>query len=362
MYPHEPLDPAQERTSWSLLFKPELYLTWQDDHSLVFVPYLRWDAHDGERTHFDVRELYWETYGDTWDLRVGVGKVFWGVVETQHLVDIINQTDAVENPDGEDKLGQPMLNLSLIRDWGSVDLFLLPGFRERTFPGRVGRVRSLARVDKDQASYESSAEQAHVDYALRWSHVLGDWDLGIYHFYGTSREPRFLLGADARGQSVLTPRYDLIHQTGIDVQATLGNMLWKLETIHRSGQGDSLVAASGGFEYTMVGVMGTVADVGILGEYHFDSEGEGNTFRFEDDVFAGIRLALNDVQSSELLVGAIVDRESKGRLFALEASRRLGDDWKLEVQARIFSSLPPTDPQFSLRNDDHIQIGLFKHF
>ena len=142
LYPHAPLDPAQERTSWSLLFKPEFYLSWHDAHSLVFVPYLRWDAHDGERTHFDVRELYWETYGGNWGLRVGVGKVFWGVVETQHLVDIVNQTDAVENPDGEDKLGQPMLNLSLIRDWGTVDLFVLPGFRERTFAGRVGRLRS----------------------------------------------------------------------------------------------------------------------------------------------------------------------------------------------------------------------------
>ena len=289
-YPHDPVDPAQENLSRSLLFKPELYLRLPGDNSVMFVPYLRWDANDGERTHFDVRELYWETYAETWELRIGVGRVFWGVVETQHLVDIINQTDAVENPDGEDKLGQPMVNLSLIRDWGTLDLFVLPGFRERTFPGRAGRLRSFPQVDKDQVSYESSSEQAHVDYAIRWSHVLGDWDLGLYHFYGTSREPRFLAGADNLGRPVLTPRYDLIHQSGADVQATLGNMLWKLESIYRSGQGDSLVAASGGFEYTMVGVLGSGADLGLLGEYHFDSEGEGNTFRFEDGVNAGVKV------------------------------------------------------------------------
>ena len=84
--------------------------------------------------------------------------------------------------------------------------------------------------------------------------------------------------------------------------------------------------------------------------------------RSQDDVFAGLRLAMNDVQSTELLLGAIVDRESKGRLFSLEASRRIGDDWKLEVQARLWSSFPATDPQFGLRNDDHIQIGIYKHF
>ena len=92
------------------------------------------------------------------------------------------------------------------------------------------------------------------------------------------------------------------------------------------------------------------------------ARGEGNTVRFEDDIFAGFRLALNDVQSSELLFGAIVDRESKARLFSLEASRRIADDWKLEIQARFWSSIPPTDPQFALRNDDHVQIGIFKHF
>ena len=47
-------------------------------------------------------------------MRLGLRKVYWGVTESQHLVDVINQTEGVENLDGEDKLGQPMLNLALI--------------------------------------------------------------------------------------------------------------------------------------------------------------------------------------------------------------------------------------------------------
>ena len=74
-------------------------------------------------------------------MRVGIRKEFWGVTEFQHLVDVINQTDGVEDFDGEDKLGQQMVNLSLVNDWGIVDLFLLPGFRERTYAGEEGRLR-----------------------------------------------------------------------------------------------------------------------------------------------------------------------------------------------------------------------------
>ena len=48
---------------------------------------------------------------------------FWGVTETAHRVDILNQTDQVESFDGEDKLGQPMVNFSWSKDWGTLDLY-----------------------------------------------------------------------------------------------------------------------------------------------------------------------------------------------------------------------------------------------
>ena len=88
---------------------------------------------------------------DGWDLTAGFDKVFWGVMESSHLVDYINQTDAVEDVDGEDKLGQPMLHLGLQRDWGDLNFFYLPYFRERTFPGRHGRLRAFLVVDTDRA-------------------------------------------------------------------------------------------------------------------------------------------------------------------------------------------------------------------
>ncbi|MDA7657788.1 hypothetical protein N8737_03705, partial [Verrucomicrobia bacterium] len=102
-------------------------------------PFGRYDGADSERSHVDLREFHIQRIADQWEWRVGVSKVFWGVTESQHLVDVINQTDLVENVDGEDKLGQPMVNLSWISDQaGVIDLFYLPYFRERTFPGRGG--------------------------------------------------------------------------------------------------------------------------------------------------------------------------------------------------------------------------------
>jgi len=94
------LDPGQHRGYASLAAQPEFWVDWQGGRqSLTFTPFYRRDQYDRERTHGDVRELLWLYGGRGFELRAGIGKVFWGVTETQHLVDVVNQIDFVENPD-----------------------------------------------------------------------------------------------------------------------------------------------------------------------------------------------------------------------------------------------------------------------
>ena len=359
-FPQDPISDEQfNHTNLSVAFKPEYYHEWDDgQQSFTFAPFLRLDQHDPERTHFDIRELTWLRSADNWELRLGIRRVFWGVTEFQHLVDIINQTDQVESVDDEDTLGQPMINLALIRDWGTLDFFVLPGFRERTFPGREGRLHNGIIVDTGNPEYESGAEDKHIDFAIRWTHTIGPWDIGLSHFYGTSRDPRLLPQVDASGRVELIPFYDIINQTGLDLQYTGEEWLWKLEAISRSGQGEHFVAATGGFEYTFVGVFESAADLGIIAEYAYDDRGDDAPTPFEDDLVVGTRLALNDVQSTELLAGVVFDLDSNGRFYSLEASRRLGDNWKLNLEARFNSNLDDADPAASLSSEDFWQLEL----
>ncbi len=135
---------GQDRSllSPSAVLAPELiYETESGVDRFTFSPFYRFDADDPERTHWDIREAIWLRQGDDWDLQAGFGKVFWGVTESVHPVDIINQTDGVEDIDGEDKPGQPMVNYNREGDLGALELFILPGFRERTFPGSKARLR-----------------------------------------------------------------------------------------------------------------------------------------------------------------------------------------------------------------------------
>ncbi len=360
---HEPLYPDQERNNASVAMLQDYYHEWQGGSSFTFAPFIRIDSADSERTHFDIRELNYLWLTDYAELRIGIGKVFWGVTEFVHLVDIINQTDLVEHIDAEEKLGQPMIQLSVPGRLGVLEFFVLPYFRERTFPGKRGRLRGPLPVDVDNVEYESSREEQHIDYAVRYSHTIGDWDFGIYHFTGTGREPTLELRFDSFGRPGIIPFYEQIDQTGLDLQAIAGNWLFKLESLYRSGQGDEdFFAGIGGFEYSFVNIAASGVDIGLIGEYAYDERGEDATNPFDNDIMVGTRVAFNDAASTEALMGFSQDIDSEGQIFTLESSRRMADNMKVSLEAFFVFDSSEEDFIYPLRDDDYVLLELAYYF
>ncbi len=368
VFVHKPARAGQDdagRLQASVFAQPEIVYEWNDGADrLTLEPFVRLDEEDARRTHGDLRiASYLHAAGD-WDLIVGLHRVFWGVAESRHLVDIVNQTDGVEDIDAEDKLGQPMINLNLDRDWGRVSAFLMIGFRERSFARAGARLGGGAPIDIDRPSFESDARRAHPDLALRWFHTLGDWDVGLAHFRGTSRAPRLIPVADPGTGLSLVPRYDLIDQSSVDAQFTAGAWLLKFESLFRTGHGDPFVAATGGFEYTLYQILGGRADLGLLAEYHYDGRDPAAAppTLFDNDVFAGARLTLNDEADTALLMGAIVDHRDGSTLFQAEAGRRVFESWKIEIEARIFLDIDAGSPIAGIRNDDFVTVRATRFF
>lgn len=341
----------------SLLLQPEFY--WRSDggsQRISIVGFARVDSVDDERSHADLREAYWGIDGSDWDLTAGLGKEFWGVTESRHLVDVINQTDVVESIDEESKLGQPLVNLNLQRDFGRFGLFVMPYFRERTFPGVDGRFRGPLVVDTDNPIFESSDEENHVDLALRYSHYIGDVDIGVHVFDGTSREARFVLAPEG---DRLLPVYDQMTQVGIDVQYTVEAWLWKLEAIARDTRVDSFMAAVGGFEFTFYGINDSAADVGMLLEYLYDDRNDLSPPTVADnDLFVGTRLALNDPDDTSVLAGIAVDLDTHEMFLNIEAERRFGDNLSVELLLRSFMNAAPNSGMYTVKQDDYVQLRL----
>jgi hypothetical protein len=362
-FAQDALYPEQQRSQVSVYFEPEIYIGWNDgDDGLLFKPFYRQDSVDDERSHGDIRELIWLHVGEDWELRTGIGRVFWGQTESLHLVDVINQTDAVEAVDGEDKLGQPMVNLSLIREWGTTSIFVLPYFRERTFSGPEGRFRLPLEVDVDNPLYESKDEEENLDWAIRWQDTLGDWDVGLSYFDGTSREPMLVAGLE-QGELKLRPYYPQMQQLGVDFLAVVDAWLLKFEGIHRSMNNEDYFAFVGGFEYTNVGVFNSIYDIGWLMEYQFDERDELATTAAQNDLMVGSRLVFNDVDGTAILIGVVQDLEHfSSRAAFVEASSRINDNWKWRMDVWLFSSDEVSDVLYSVRRDDFVQLSLEYYF
>jgi hypothetical protein len=363
LFPNDALYSGQDDQSSSFAIQPEYYHEFESGSSFAFTPFFRLDSEDQERTHLDIRELTYLWLKEDFELRVGVRKVFWGVTEFIHLIDIVNQTDLVESVDTEDKLGQPMVNFSASRDWGTIDIFWLPFFRERTFVGTGGRLRGASVVDEERTQYESAAEEWHSDWALRYSHTFDDIDIGLSQFVGTNRGPTLLDGTDSNGDAIKIPKYEQIKQTSLDVSYVIGEWLWKLESLYRTGQGnEDYFAWAGGFEYTSVGVFESSLDLGFVGEWLYDDREDDADTAFENDIAGGLRLTVNDAASSEALLGWVQDVDTSARLLFLEAGRRFGNNWLLNLEVRLSLDQPDSDFLFDQRKDDLFQTELFYYF
>lgn len=436
-FPRPATHDAQHGDYSSVAAEASLAADWdRRDQAFTLTLFGRLDRHDHRRSHADVREAFYRYTARDFEWRIGVRKVFWGVTESAHLVDVINQTDFVENIDGEAKLGQPMINLAWFSDIGTFNFFLLPDFRERTFPAADGRPRPLLPVATEAARFPDGQG---LDLAMRYFESFGAWDVGVSLFHGTSRDPDFDVAYDdcrvtarfqpvlglplppvtlgcARARSASPPRlleieqiriavddpafvpvYPRIDQLGLDLQRVAGALALKLEALRRWADSGAYTAAAAGFEYTLYGLAGSDWSLGLLSEYLYDSRGRlardiaeaaarlaasdqlafdtaaaARTFdaglrtqsaaAFQNDVFAGLRLSLNDLAGSEMLAGVIRDLDSGAVTASLEASRRVGSSNRVALNARLFSQIPVTDPQYGFRDDDYLELTLTHYF
>lgn len=351
----------QEKEDFTFIFKPEYTHSWNEDRDVVTViPYFRNNTVDPEKNLIDLRELSYVGVKEKLEWRVGVSKVFWGVVESRHLVDVINQVDLVANLDLETRLGQLMINPTYFSSIGNFSYFLLPHFRERTFPGESGRLRFEIPIDNEAAEFSSNDKEKHIDHALRWSHYYGDLEWAISYFKGTDREPQFKLNSSF---DRLIPFYVQTEQVGIELQYLKGSTLYKGEILQKDSEFVPFYTSGIiGFEHTISNIYGG-KDIGFLYEYIYDDRFENSSFGFYNLSFMGIRFAFNDADSTEILAGGFIsNHSSKVASIRLEGSKRLKNNMKLTLE---FNSVEQPDEKsllYQVKQDDYLQCKISYYF
>jgi len=365
-FPESPLYSGQKHNNYSISIDPEIYAEWSNNKNITFRPFYMIDNEDSHRTHFDIRELRYSLYGDNWETNIGIGQVFWGVTESKNLVDIINQFDVVDDPLLKTKLGQPLINLTLIEDYGYFDFYIMSYFRERTSPGKKGRLRTDPYFIKNSTTYEGGSQWT-PELAARWSNNYDDYDISFHGFLGYGRAPSI----DVKiidGLTNYAPNYQRVRQLGGTVQRTLDSTLLKLEWIARHGEKDANLRRGGyfssvlGLEHTLFQSIGDNGDISLLIEYNFDSRRSRSSDSLQDDIFIASRFVLNDAQNTEMLIGSIFDLDGDGQIYQLDFGRLLHDSLKLAVKGAVYQNGRLGSNLYILRQDSWLEVSLKQYF
>lgn len=128
------------------------------------------DAADSASRYLDLREAgaRYRSLQGLW--RFGMETVHWGVVESNHLVDVVNQLDPRADVDLEAKLGQPLASYTRFLDrLGRVELMWMPYMRPRPLVGNESRQRlgPAAQVRPTHAARSSPGSHRAQDRVRR---------------------------------------------------------------------------------------------------------------------------------------------------------------------------------------------------
>jgi len=311
----------------------------------------------------DVQEAWFSLDATSSEWRIGQLMEYWGVLEAENIVDIINPRDAEEDFQGDFKLGIPGITFSYFSQQTEYSFWLLPYSRERRLAYGENRFRNFS-LKKLNAEFEKG--QNNTAAAIRANRVDDQIEFSISYYYGHARMPWLELQLDNTNQPTgLTPIYNLINQTSFEMLWLPGNSIVKLESFYQKNKVDDFFAAGIGFEREIPKLGRSNASISFYGEAYYDGRDKNLSQAlaiFQRDIFLGTRLALNDVSSSEFQFRWTYDLEYESSLIDIRAERRIGKNWFLNAVLYKFLHIESDPALKSFQNDDRLRMNLIWNF
>lgn len=347
----------QQDSTTSVSVAPVLDI-YEGDGTLTIAPHIT--AIGGNRAEIDWQDSQMRTQLGDYNVMIGSDIVFWGKTDIYNPSDIINSKDFRAGLLHGKKRGMPMASLATDLGPGALSVLLMPRFVPNRYPFKNSRENLPLSVADSRNLYGEGACKNCLSSAVRWEGYVGNTDIGLAYFDGIGREPTLAVGADMQ----MVPTYHKITQTSVDLQHITGDLLIKGELIHRTGQPDNdkkirdYQGATMGLEYSYYGIFDSQADAGLIGEFAYDSRGRKSHHGFQRDVFAGVRITMNDVDDTSILATLGRDLDFHSTTASLRAERRLSDGVVLKAALSVPSGLEKDTHNSALAKADYAEISL----
>lgn len=133
---------------------------------------------------------------DSWEVIAGKQQVTWGQSDYFRVLDIVNPLDVRENliaymDDFEEaRVPLVMLNLSKVLEEGDFQLLVIPEIRSTILPIYASEFDAfLIAPDKIHLNLPNDYTFNNTSIASRYRFFMGEWDVGLYGYYGWEHDP-----------------------------------------------------------------------------------------------------------------------------------------------------------------------------
>ncbi len=311
----------------------------------------------------DVRELTLNYYASQLEVSAGVLMERWGVLEAFSPVDVLNPRDRVEDFQGDIKRGIPGGRLSWLLDEGRIDAWLLPYSREERLAEGKDRFRTSALAFSG-AEFEKGKNT--VSSAIRISQMLESIEFAVSYYNGHTRSPYFTPNLNGVSNVItLQPNYAQIEQAGLELLWVKGQLLVKLESIYRSTNDENFTGLGIGLEREFPRIGLAKNGLTLYGEYYYDgrdSERSSPLTPFQNDVFFGVRLALNNLSGTVYELRLTRDLDNNSSFWDFRAKTRIKQQWFIEASLYEFSNVDHDPALKSFASDSRLAVNVILGF
>lgn len=327
----------------------------------------RLDALDNTRNIVNLEEAYVGYSAGPLGIRAGAQLLNWTATEVFHPADIINSRNFDSDPEDQEKLGEPMVELRLRIFNGYLSAYYLP---MRIAPHLVGSESrlSIAPVGSppvgDAVWVNRNGKRSDALFypqgAVSLSQTIGPADFALQVIDHNDRsQPTIIFDID---NMEVRPVYHSVTHVGLTYTQVIGSLLVKLEAAHRVFRDPAPVdnpidtlppqvdhdQIAGGIEYGWTTTAGHDATVIVEGQFVPKARAVRQQLSlFQADGLIGYRHAFNDAKARELLLVFITDFDRPYEyITAASYSQRISDTWSIAGTLRSLRILElPADQE-----------------
>ena len=227
------------------------------------------DKDDKNRKYLKLNEIYIKYEAEDHEISVGKDIRFWGSLELYNLTDIYNKKNTLNDPyDKDKKLGAKNITLN----------------------------KYFENEDELSITIANETYDKYIKYS-------GSRDEVDFSFVVQNDDKFFTYNTMVKDDT-----------------------LYKLEYLYNFKNSNYYEFGSG-IEHTLYGIVDK-KDLGLIVEYY---KSDNKILQNQDDIFAGVRVTFNDIDSSDIVAGTIKDLDTNNYSYSFEYNTRFFDKFKTKI-------------------------------